>query len=146
MAIVYFYEKPGCINNTRQKKLLTAAGHQVVALNLLTEPWQKDRLRTFFGDLAVRDWFNYSAPALKYGELEPDKLTEQQAIALMLDNPLLIRRPLMQVGDSVMAGFDQQAVEDWIGLTEIEAHQDLESCPRSLSQASCKDRAGRENS
>ena len=137
MATVYFYEKPGCINNTRQKKLLAAAGHQVVALNLLTEPWPKDRLRAFFGELAVRDWFNVSAPAIKLGEIEPDKLTEQQALALMLENPLLIRRPLMQVGDSLMAGFDQQAVDDWIGLKEIEPNLDVESCPRLLAQTSC---------
>ena len=50
MATVTFYEKPGCINNTRQKKLLAAAGHQVVAKNLLTEVWQAERLRAFFGD------------------------------------------------------------------------------------------------
>jgi nitrogenase-associated protein len=137
MATVYFYEKPGCINNTRQKKLLAAAGHQVVALNLLTEPWQEDRLRAFFGELAVRDWFNYSAPPLKYGEIDPDKLSEQQALALMLHNPLLIRRPLMQVGDSLMAGFDQQAVDKSIGLKENDVQQDIESCPRLLAQASC---------
>ncbi len=137
MATVYFYEKPGCINNTRQKKLLAAAGHQVVALNLLTESWQTERLRAFFGELAVRDWFNYSAPAIKYGEIDPDKLSEQQALTLMLENPLLIRRPLMQVGDSLMAGFDQQAVDNWIGLKEIETAQDLENCPRSLTQARC---------
>lgn len=137
MATVYFYEKPGCINNTRQKKLLAEAGHQVVALNLLTEPWQADRLRAFFGESAVRDWFNYSAPAIKQGEIDPDKLTEQQALALMLENPLLIRRPLMQVGDNVMAGFDQQAVDSWIGLKAAESGQDLENCPRPLAQASC---------
>jgi nitrogenase-associated protein len=137
MATVYFYEKAGCINNTRQKKLLAAAGHQVVAKNLLTEAWQPERVRSFFGDLAVRDWFNYSAPVIKHGEIEPDKLTEQEALALMLENPLLIRRPLMQVGDGLMAGFDQQAVDNWIGLTEIEATSDLESCPRTLAHASC---------
>lgn len=137
MATVTFYEKPGCINDTRQKKLLAAAGHQVVAKNLLTEAWQPERLRSFFGELSVRDWFNYSAPAIKHGEVEPDKLTEQEALALMLENPLLIRRPLMQVGDTLMAGFDQQAVDNWIGLTEIEAFSDMESCPRTLAQASC---------
>ncbi len=137
MATVYFYEKPGCINNTRQKKLLVAAGHQVVELNILTEPWQKDRLRAFFGELAVRDWFNYSAPAIKYGEIEPENLAEQEALALMLETPLLIRRPLMQVGDSLMAGFDQQTVDNWIGLKEIETNQDLENCPRPLTQPSC---------
>ncbi|MGZ5008268.1 MAG: ArsC/Spx/MgsR family protein [Methylobacter sp.] len=137
MATVYFYEKPGCINNTRQKKLLAAAGHRVEALNLLTETWEPVRLRAFFGTLAVRDWFNYSAPAIKHGEIDPAYLSEQEALALMVNNPLLIRRPLMQVGDSLMAGFDQQAVDNWIGLTETETHQDIESCPRPLAQASC---------
>ena len=137
MATVTFYEKPGCINNTRQKKLLAAAGHQVVAKNLLTEAWQSDRLRAFFGKLAVRDWFNYSAPAIKYGEIEPDKLTEKEALALMVDHPLLIRRPLMQVGDSLMAGFDQQTVDNWIGITEIGAASDLESCPRTHAEPNC---------
>jgi len=137
MATVTFYEKPGCSNNTRQKKLLAAAGHQVVAKDILTETWQAERLRAFFGELAVRDWFNYSAPAIKLGEIEPDTVTEQEALALMLQNPLLIRRPLMQVGDDVMAGFDQQAVDNWIGLQKIETTADLESCQRTLEKASC---------
>jgi len=137
VATVYFYEKPGCANNTRQKKLLEAAGHQVVALNILTESWQEERLRKFFGELAVRDWFNYSAPPIKYGEIDPDQLSEQQALALMLENPLLIRRPLMQAGDSVMAGFDQQAVDNWIGLKETESQQDIETCPRPPTSKSC---------
>jgi nitrogenase-associated protein len=137
MATVYFYEKPGCINNTRQKKLLVAAGHQVVALNLLTEAWKPERLRAFFGTSAVRDWFNYSAPAIKLGEIDPDSLTEPEALALMLENPLLIRRPLMQVDDRLMSGFDQQAMDNWIGLKEIELALDLESCPRLVAQANC---------
>ena len=137
MATVTFYEKPGCINNSRQKKLLTAAGHQVVERNLLTESWPPERLRAFFGALPVRDWFNYSAPAIKHGEIEPDKLTEQEALALMLENPLLIRRPLMQVGNNLMAGFDQQTVNNWIGLEKIVETSDMESCPRSLAQANC---------
>jgi nitrogenase-associated protein len=137
MATVTFYEKPDCANNTRQKKLLEAAGHQVVARNLLTEVWHPDRLRAFFGTLAVLDWFNYSAPAIKYGEIDPENLTELEALTLMLENPLLIRRPLMQAGDSLMAGFDQQAVDKWIGLQKTGTTPDLESCPRTLAQTKC---------
>lgn len=50
MARVIFYEKPGCKGGTRQKVLLTAAGHEVITYNLLTEPWTVERLRSFFGD------------------------------------------------------------------------------------------------
>lgn len=137
MATVTFYEKPGCVNNTRQKKLLAAAGHQVIAKNLLTENWQAKHLRAFFGAMAVRDWFNYSAPAIKHGEIDPETQTEQEALVLMLENPLLIRRPLMQVGDSFVAGFDQQAVDNWIGLSEPGTISDMESCPKTHDPVSC---------
>jgi nitrogenase-associated protein len=138
MATVTFYEKPGCANNTRQKKLLTEAGHTVIAKSVLEQPWTVETLRPFFGDLAVRDWFNYSAPAIKYGEIEPEKLHESQALALMLETPLLIRRPLMQVGDDYRAGFDAAQVEAWLGLTALKTEADLETCPRSATKGECR--------
>lgn len=137
MATVYFYEKPGCVNNTRQKQLLVNAGHQVIARNLLTEAWEPLRLQAFFVGLSVRNWFNYSAPAIKTGEIDPETLNETEALVLMLKDPLLIRRPLMQVGGRLMAGFDQQRVDAWIGLTAITVERDLESCPRAALQSAC---------
>jgi len=62
MARVIFYEKPGCKNNTRQIVCLTAAGHEVVADSLLSEPWTVEKLRSFFGDRPVIEWFNKAAP------------------------------------------------------------------------------------
>ncbi len=137
MATVYFYEKPGCVSNTRQKKMLAAAGHKVIAKNLLTEAWQAEQLRAFFGKLPVTNWFNYSAPMIKLGHVQPELLSEAQALALMVDTPLLIRRPLMQVGHERLAGFDQELVDSWIGLTEVKLEHDLEACPKMLAQASC---------
>ncbi len=137
MASIIFYEKPGCVNNTRQKQILTAAGHSVEAKNLLTETWQVEQLRPFFSGLAVRDWFNYSAPAIKHGEIEPEKLDEQQALALLVSNPLLIRRPLMQIGELKLAGFDVEKLNQWLNLTTSNDEQNLESCPRSATANSC---------
>jgi arsenate reductase-like glutaredoxin family protein len=42
---VIFYEKPRCATNARQRQLLEAAGHDVLARNLLSEPWTAQRLR-----------------------------------------------------------------------------------------------------
>jgi nitrogenase-associated protein len=150
MATVTFYEKPGCITNTRQKKLLKYRVSNAVLPTIFVNAffggqkslptlrfWQPERLRTFFGKLAVRTWFNNSAPAIKQGEIEPENLAEHEALALMAKNPLLIRRPLMQVGDSVMAGFDQYAVDNWIGLKATESCQNSESCPRPPVQTGC---------
>jgi len=138
MATVIFYEKPGCANNTRQKKRLTEAGHTVIAKSVLEEAWQADTLLPFFNGLAVRDWFNYSAPAIKYGEIEPDKLDQTQALALLLENHLLIRRPLMQVGEEYRAGFDAEKVEAWLGLTTLKTEADLETCQKSDKSGACR--------
>jgi nitrogenase-associated protein len=137
MATVIFYEKPGCANNTRQKRLLTQAGHTVIAKNLLAETWQAESLRPFFAELPVRDWFNYSAPAIKHGEIDPKTLNEQQALALMLENPILIRRPLMQVGNQCRAGFDPEKIHAWLSVSTLDTGQDLENCPRSPSTTAC---------
>jgi len=136
MATVLFWEKPGCVNNTRQKKLLREAGHEVVEHNLLAEPWEAGRLRRFFGNLPVAAWFNGSAPAIKQGLVLPETLGEEQALAAMLNDPLLIRRPLMQVGERCEAGFDPARVDAWIGLkAQAALGQDLETCPRTLAGA-----------
>ncbi|MBU1666679.1 MAG: hypothetical protein KKG92_14990 [Gammaproteobacteria bacterium] len=136
MATVLFYEKPGCINNTRQKVLLAAAGHTVQAKSLLTEKWTAARLREFFGDLPVAEWFNASSPRIYGGEITPDELDAVEALGLMLADPLLIRRPLMEVNGQRRVGFDQAAVEHWIGLDSKALREDLETCPRKQAQAS----------
>ncbi|MGE5261555.1 MAG: ArsC/Spx/MgsR family protein [Actinomycetota bacterium] len=116
MARVIFYEKPGCGGNARQKALLIASGHELDVRNLLAEPWTASRLRPYFGSKPVRDWFNASSPRVKSGEIRPEALSEEAALALMVADPLLIRHPLMQVGARREAGFDQAVVDAWISL------------------------------
>lgn len=146
MATILFYEKPGCINNTKQKALLKAAGHDVQARSLLAEPWTAENLRQFFGTLPVSEWFNRSAPTVKSGEVIPENLDAETALTLMIQDPLLIRRPLMQVGDQRSVGFDIKAVDVWIGLqpigtpqgtTEALKQQDLQTCPRTHEDTPC---------
>jgi len=129
MADVVFYEKPGCINNTRQKALLAAAGHRVLACDLLAESWTAERLRPFFGDRPLSEWFNYTAPRIKSGEVQPEMLDEASALAAMVADPLLIRRPLVEVAGERRQGFDPAAMDAWIGLATV-PEDDLESCPR----------------
>lgn len=136
MAQIVFYEKPGCINNTRQKKLLRQAGHTVIAKDLLAENWadKPEQLRAFFLEKRVPNWFNRSAPLIKQGAINPDEIDADQAIALMVTNPLLIRRPLMQVGAEKMCGFEETEVDNWIGLSGNITGEELEKCPRTESE------------
>lgn len=138
MATVVFYEKPGCANNTKQKVLLAAAGHTVWARNLLTERWTAARLRPFFDDLPVPQWFNLSAPRIREGEIDYERVTETEALVLMLADPLLIRRPLMEVDGICRVGFDPEAVDAWIGLGKARIAEDLETCPRRHAAEPCQ--------
>ena len=136
MAIVEFYAKPGCINNARQKKLLQDAGHEVIEHNLVAEPWDAGRLKRFFGDTPITEWFNPSAKAMKMGLVYPECLTEAQALRLLVADPMLIRRPLLQVGERCQAGFDPVRINAWIGLDAQGATQgELETCPKILTEA-----------
>jgi len=129
MSVIVFYEKPGCANNTRQKVLLVAAGHTVWAKNLLVEPWTAERLLTFFEDIPVAEWFNRAAPKVKSGEIIPEQLNAYAALAMMLAEPLLIRRPLIEVDGRREVGFDMDVIDAWLGLNE-KSEGDLEACSK----------------
>ena len=137
MATITFYEKPGCGNNTKQKVWLAASGHTVLAKNLLIEKWTAERLRAFFGKLPVEQWFNPAAPQVKSGRLMPAELGETEALTMMLHDPLLIRRPLMEVNGEFRAGFNAAAVDAWIGLNQAKPEGGIETCPKGHHAKSC---------
>jgi hypothetical protein len=127
---VIFYEKPHCATNARQRRLLEAAGHDVLARNLLSEPWTEERLREFFARVPVPEWFNPAGPRIKSGAIDPAALTPEGALTLLLAEPLLIKRPLMEIGDARIAGFDVQRLRELIGLEMSDTAGDIQGCSR----------------
>ncbi len=124
MAEVIFYGMAGCPANARQRQQLTAAGHTLVERDVATADLTAADLRAFFGDKEIDAWFNRRAAAVKSGALTPDTLDEPTALAAMLADRDLIRRPLIQVGDRREAGFDPTTLHGWIGLTSGESCDD----------------------
>lgn len=132
MAHLTFFEKPGCGGNARQRAALLAAGHTLEVRSLLAEPWTAESLLAYLAPLPVCEWFNRAAPRVKSGEVQPEQLGPDHALMLLLGEPLLIRRPLMQRSDdgSRHVGFDTAAVDAWVGLTPATttARASLEGC------------------
>jgi len=141
MATIVFYQKPGCRTNARQKQMLESAGHTVMSRNLLVEPWTAERLRGFFGATPVTSWFNPAAPRVKSGAVDPATLDASTALALMLADPLLIRRPLVEAGAQRCAGFDREPVT---GLLGADAAAAPEGCSRAEMARPCPDFASTE--
>ena len=137
MAHVIFYEKPGCGGNARQQALLRAAGHTLVVRDLLAEPWTAESLLAFLAPLPVMDWFNRASPRVKGGEVVPESLPREEALALLLADHLLIRRPLFQVGEDKRVGFDVAAIAAWIGLEGAPDKDVGEGCPKGQEHRPC---------
>lgn len=140
MSHIVFFEKPGCGGNAKQKQWLLDAGHTLDVRSLLAEPWTADTLLAWLAPLPVADWFNRAAPRVKSGEIVPEALGRDAALVLLLGEPLLIRRPLMQVGDERRVGFDPAAVDAWIGLDGTAARRSRaqsEGCAAGMSEGGC---------
>lgn len=137
LAIVLFYEKPGCGTNARQKRMLEAAGHTVIAVSLLDEPWTAGRLLSFFGDTPVASWFNAAAPRVKSGEIDPQKIDATSALSLLVRDRLLIRRPLIEVDGQRCAGFDREPVTSLLAGLAMEGP--VEGCSRPEASTPCPD-------
>jgi nitrogenase-associated protein len=112
VKLVVFYEKPFCAANAKQKQILRSSGCTLIERNLLEHGLDGDTLRSFMGDKKVADWFNPAAPAIKNGEVFPNDLDEGEAMELLMSNPILIRRPLMVIGNEKLCGFDAQKVSE----------------------------------
>lgn len=142
MAKIIFFEKPGCINNTKQKELLTLAGHHVTAVNILKHKWDYEQLTEFFNGNTQSQWFNKNAPMIKNGFIDPQSMTDAELLQKMLENPLLINRPLMQIGKEKIVGFDLEKLATVISLTPISnisrglnlMQSDFANCPITESK------------
>jgi ADP-ribosyl-[dinitrogen reductase] hydrolase len=142
MAQITFFTKLGCLTAAKQIELLLQSGHEVDVRDLLAHCWTAEELTSYFGEIPVKEWFNDKSPRVKSGEIVPEIFERVEALALMLSDHLLIRRPLMESGGVKMCGFDPDLLHAWVGLgAAVYARgiaEDFSSCSQPLpSVQSC---------
>ena len=136
-SALVFWEKPGCQGNREQLRWLQHQGVEAIVENLLEENWTARQLRPFFTGLPVADWFNASAPAVRAGKTDLATVDEDVALLMMVNDPLLIRRPLLQFGELKQAGFVDGPVLEALGI-QLDPERDLQACPRSDTAEPCE--------
>jgi nitrogenase-associated protein len=135
MSIIFF-EKHGCQNNRKQRQMLQAQGLTLEVRNLFEQDWTAETLRPFFIGKPVHWWFNPAAPSIKNGQLNPHHFDETAALQAMVDDPILIRRPLIQYQQFFTAGFDWQLLQQALGIHPSSTlDQDITSCTHSTVDA-----------
>jgi arsenate reductase (glutaredoxin) len=131
---VVFYEKPGCAGNKKQKDLLKAHGVEFEVKSMLNTPWSVESLSSFFDGLEKNKIVNQFAPQIKNGEIFPEKLSKDELINLMIKEPILIKRPLIEVGEEKVCGFDIPKLNKLLNL-DLDSKKEIGTCQ---SSDSCK--------
>lgn len=125
-----FYEKPGCSGNAKQKKLLSSENIKYEVRSILDTNWNKESLESFFEGLDTKDIINQFAPKVKSGEINISKITKDEIIELMIKEPILIKRPLIEIGENKIVGFDMEKINS-ILKTDLNSKENLSTCQSS---------------
>lgn len=137
MVTIIFYEKPGCINGEKQKSILKTAGHTLLCKDILAHPWSKEEILPFVSGKEPLTMMNPTAPDIKNGTIIPAKLSFDEAVQLMINSPILIKRPLIEVDGLFIQGFLDERLQKYLG--DWDQKEDVITCP-NLATISCDER------
>lgn len=127
---VVFYEKTGCLGNKKQKELLKANGVDFEVKSMLDTKWEKSTLESFFDGLEINQIVNEAAPKVKSGEINLKTISKEQLLEKMIAEPILIKRPLIIVGDKKICGFNITQLNDALNL-ELDTKKQIGICQNS---------------
>ena len=130
---VIFYEKTGCGGNHRQKELLSAHGIDLEVRSILDTKWDRSMLEAFFEGLSPHEMINPFAPQFKEDDFDLNAYSKDALIDKMIAEPILIKRPLIEVGDVKLCGFDIEKLNLLLN-TKMPSTKNINAC---LSSDEC---------
>lgn len=68
-------------------------------------------MRELGASVGISAIFAWRSPSLKKMELAGKDLSESEMVQLMLQEPRLVRRPLVKVGDQLLVGANLKTIE-----------------------------------
>lgn len=114
--MVLFIEYPKCSTCQRAKRWLEENGVEFQDRHIVEQNPTAEELKAWHqkSGLALKKFFNTSG--MKYRELELSKklpeMTEEEQIAILATDGMLVKRPLIIGEDFVLTGFSQKAWEE----------------------------------
>jgi Spx/MgsR family transcriptional regulator len=91
---------------------LEGAGIEIDKHDLAKEPPSRELLEKLIDADRLEDFINTRSPAYKERDLGSRKLTKKQVIDLMMEEPNLIRRPLVLAGKRAIFGYKPDEYDD----------------------------------
>ena len=90
------------------------SGAQVSERDFFKETFNEEEIRELASLVGIEQIFARRSPSLKQMGLADKELSEDEIVRLMLQEPKLVRRPLMRIGDKLLVGGGAAAVQEAI--------------------------------
>ncbi len=75
------------------------------------EPFTRQEIQDLASGVGLSQLFARRSPSLKKMGLADQELSDAQMVSLMLEEPRLVRRPLVRIGGRLLVGANIKAVE-----------------------------------
>ncbi len=100
MAKITVYEKPTYTTCRKVAKALTENGIDFEKVNYYIEPFTKTQLKTLLGKMKMlpSELLRKNDKAYKELDFKNKKYTEAQILTMMIKNPDLVQRPIIEKG------------------------------------------------
>jgi arsenate reductase-like glutaredoxin family protein len=72
----------------------------------------EEEIRALGSMVGFADMFAWRSPSLKQMGLVGQEITEDEMVNLMLQEPRLVRRPLIKIGDRLLVGGNIKIIEE----------------------------------
>ena len=108
---VRVYEKPTCTTCRKLAQLLDERGVDFERVNYHVDPLTADEIRALLGKAGVSPREVLRAKEPEYAQLRGDE-SDDELIALMVEHPALLQRPIVEVDDrAVLARPPERVLE-----------------------------------
>jgi len=113
---ITIYQKPTCSTCREADRMLRESGVEYDKVNYISEPLGEEKLRELIAKmrLAPRDLLRTKEAV--YRELNPDKrdLADDEIIALMVEHPELMQRPIIERGERAVLGRPVERIREFL--------------------------------
>jgi arsenate reductase len=107
---VTIYHNPRCNTSRRTLALLREKGVEPQIIEYLKTPYTAPQLQHLLAELKLSASKLLRKKAAAAAGIDPSKLSEEQLIAVMVKNPILVERPIVVSGGKAALGRPPEAV------------------------------------
>ena len=91
--------------------MLLQKGLDIEERDYFKDAFTEAEVRELAAPVGISQIFAWRSPSLKKMEMAGKDLSESEMVSLMLQEPRLVRRPLVKVGDRLLVGANLKTIE-----------------------------------